>query len=208
MPFTRLCFSAFLVLAFYPRAYAATPADFEGEYVWQYIDCLAEDAPHSSGISVQLSLVDASTARFALDFGSYRAEATADFDAGTLTLDTPQFLAYDAAKRMDVYLYHGHWTADGANAQGAGAAVFVLENGNFVLPPDETLALGNSSRGYLMMGRENVLASTAGVPLIEASATMAARYFRLDGVELKSGTSSPGIYVRRCGTSSTLIVTK
>lgn len=185
-------------------AVALAPGDVAGNYVWQYRSCLHDNAQME--MPVVISVADESTGALRLSFGSYEAGAMFDSASGTIAFAPEQYLGYDVASRMDVYMYHGLWS-DSGNSYLATPAEFVYDGRDFRLPEAETILVGNSSRGYLVLACANVFVSTAGLGMAVVEAPdVPVRYFRLDGVEVPSGPPAPGAYVRRQGARANIVI--
>lgn len=208
-PATRRLLVAFCLAAILAAgsARAFTPADFDADFEWRGTDFLSGKV-----FSRPVALVpgeDSGRGLIPVEMivGNYCISAVFSLEEQTLSFPAGQFLCYDPIARMDVFFYHGLWDS-GVNIPLSADAVFSPGEAGFLLPPDETIVIGNDSRGLLMCGRENVLAPLSGITAPVVAPLGEARFFSLDGRALSGTPRLPGIYVRVCGSDRSLLFVK
>ena len=203
-PFAAFCIAA-LLAALPARPFP--PRDFDCGYEWRGID-FRSDQPFSRPVEI-VPGADSGRGLLPLEIyiGNYVVSATFSIADRTVAIPAGQFLCYDPTARMDVFFYHGRWDS-GVNIPLSADAVFSPGEAGFLLPPDETIVIGNDSRGLLMCGRENILAPLSGITAPVAAPLGEARFFSLDGRALSGTPRLPGIYVRVCGSDRSLLIVK
>lgn len=189
-------------------------ADIAGPYTWSYVSVLHSGDDAGRAVDMAIEVTDASAGAVALSVGDFVLDGVFDPSAAELTLPSGQYLGYNAQNRMDVFFYHGVRDVGVPDAPvrfDGSPAVFGYDGGRFVLPPEEAIAIGNSSSGYLVFGERNVFESEGGAglgaPVAAGDESSAPRFVTLQGVCVDS-PAAPGIYIVRQGARTTKICVK